>query len=73
MKKFAERLKYLRKEKKLSAKALGKIIKVSYNTIVNWENNIHDIKGEYLIRLAKFFDVTTDYLLGLEYKNLKRA
>lgn len=66
MKEFAERLKYLRAEKGLSAKALGKAIGVSDAAIINWENGVHDIKGEYLIRLAKFFDVTTDYLLGLE-------
>ena len=48
------------------AKALGKEIGVSDAAIINWENGVHDIKGEYLIRLAKFFDVTTDYLLGLE-------
>lgn len=66
MKVFGERLKQLRIESKLSAKQLAKIIQVSDAAIINWENNVNDIKGEYLIRLAKFFGVSTDYLLGLE-------
>ena len=44
MKEFPERLKYLRAEKGLSAKALGKEIGVSDAAIINWENGVHDIK-----------------------------
>ena len=64
--KFSERLKELRLEKGLSIMALGKVIEVSDATICRWENSTNDIKGKELIRLAKFFNVTTDYLLGLE-------
>ncbi len=66
MKVFGERLRALRLDNKLSAKELGKQIGVSDASIINWENNINDIKGEYLVRLAKFFSVSSDYLLGLE-------
>jgi len=66
MKPFSDRLKELRTEKKLSAKALGNKVGISDGTIIKWENDIHDIKGEYIIKLAKFFDVSADYLLGLE-------
>lgn len=63
---FAQRLRELRLEKKLSTMALGKEIGVSDMTICRWENNVNDVKGEELAKLAKFFDVSTDYLLGLE-------
>lgn len=63
---FAKKLKELRNEKGLSGKALGKAIGVSDAAIFRWENNQNDVKGEQLIKLARFFDVTTDYLLGLE-------
>ena len=63
---FAQRLKELRLEKKLSTMTLGKEIGVSDMTICRWENNVNDVKGEELAKLAKFFDVSTDYLLGLE-------
>lgn len=66
MKAFGEKLRQLRTESKLSAKQLAKIIQVSDAAIINCENNVNDIKGEYLIRLAKYFGVSTDYLLGLE-------
>lgn len=66
MKVFGDRLRQLRTEANLSAMQLAKEIQVSDASIINWENNIYDIKGEYLVRLAKFFSVSTDYLLGLE-------
>ena len=61
---FGQRLKELRFEKKLSTKALGKIIDVSDMTISRWENDKTDITSENLIKLARYFNVTTDYLLG---------
>ena len=63
---FGVRLRQLRIDAKLSASKLGKIIGVSDVAILNWENNINDIKGEYIVRLAKFFGISSDYLLGLE-------
>ncbi len=50
----------------MSTMALGKKIGVSDMTICRWENNVNDVKGEELAKLAKFFEVSTDYLLGLE-------
>lgn len=63
---FGKRLRELRESEGLSAKALGERINVSDVAIINWENNVHDIKGEYLVKLAEYFHVTTDYLLGLD-------
>lgn len=66
MKTFGERLRALRKDAQLSADKLGKEIGVSDVAIINWENNVNDIKGEYIVKLAKFFGVSADYLLGIE-------
>jgi len=63
---FKERLRELRTAKEMSVEKLAEIIGVSGASVSCWENGINDIKSEYLIRLAKFFGVTTDYLLGLE-------
>lgn len=65
MSEFSERLKELRAESGLSAMALGKSIGVSDMAILRWENGKSDITGEKLKKLAEFFNVTTDYLLGL--------
>ena len=46
--------------------ALAKELKVSTASIYRWENCQAEIKAGQLILLAKFFGVSTDYLLGLE-------
>lgn len=66
MKIFGERLKELRTDKNLSTKALSKQVNIGVASINRWENNKSDVKGEQLVTLAKFFGVSTDYLLGLE-------
>jgi len=64
MRKFGQRLSELRKEKELSKLALSKALKVSNSTIGRWERSEQDIASDYLIKLADFFDVTIDYLVG---------
>lgn len=66
MKIFSQRLKELRLEKGLSIQALAKQVNIGKSCICRWENNQADVKGSQLIALSKFFNVTTDYLLGLE-------
>ena len=63
---FATRLRELRTDKKLSMKNLAKQINTTDTAISNWENDINEPKISYLVSLAKFFNVSTDYLLGLE-------
>ncbi|MCL2062513.1 MAG: helix-turn-helix domain-containing protein [Firmicutes bacterium] len=66
MRKFCERLKELRSEKEISLNSLGKIINVSGVSISRWENGKADITSDYLVQLARYFGVSTDYLLGEE-------
>ena len=66
MEKFAQRLKELRIDKGLSIQALSKEVKIGVASICRWENQQADVKGTQLVILAKFFDVTIDYLMGLE-------
>ena len=65
MSKFVERLKDLRAEKELSQHQLAKAVGISQNAITCWETEKTEPKMNAIIILAKFFDVTTDYLLGL--------
>ncbi len=64
--KFPLILKYLREEKELSRETLAKEIGVHRRAISFWEDGINEPKASYIIKLAQFFGVTTDYLLGLE-------
>ncbi len=65
MKEFAERLKDLRLEKGLSQRQLGKLVNISHHAISQWENESRIPNAEMVVMLAKFFSVTTDYLLGV--------
>lgn len=65
MEKFAKRLKELREEKRLSLKDLAKAINVSDVAIGRWEKQTRIPNIESLILLAQYFNVTTDYMLGL--------
>ena len=62
---FKERLKELRLERKLSQADLAKELNVSQRSISSWETGFRQPDFETLKRIAKFFDVTADYLLGL--------
>lgn len=66
MSKFSERLKDLRLEKNLSQRALSKELGYSQPAIVRWENGSQIPNIDVAITIAKYFGVTTDYLLGLE-------
>lgn len=61
---FAERLKMLRKEKGLTQAELGKYFNLSKQTISSYENGGSSPDKDTLQRLADFFSVSVDYLLG---------
>lgn len=67
--KFKYRLRDLRREKNVGAPDLGKAIGVNKNTIYSWEHGVNFPNNETLIKLAEFFDVTTDFLLGKTDEN----
>ena len=63
---FCERLKELRTENKISQPELAKMVGVSKGMISFWENAINEPTISNLVKLCKIFDVSSDYLLGLE-------
>ena len=70
MTKFGEILMQLRQEKHLSQAELGHIIYVSGGTISNYEKGVHYPDVEKLVRLADYFNVSIDYLLGRSISKL---
>lgn len=64
--KLSTNLFFLRKEKGISQKALAKEIGVTQKAIDFWEKGINEPKATYITKLAIFFAVSADYLLGLE-------
>lgn len=60
------RLKILRKEKKLTQDELAREIGVSKITILRWENGERQIKPDKIQQLANYFEVSEAYLLGYD-------
>lgn len=71
---FGEFLAKLRKEKGYYQKELAAYLNVTVATISNYEKGVHAPDLDTLIKLADFYDVSTDYLLQrTRYKSSIRA
>ena len=60
------RIKELRAERKISQEKLAKEIGMSRSAVSMWEIDASEPDNEMLDKLANYFHVTTDYLLGRE-------
>ena len=59
------RIRDLREDRDLSQADIAKIIQTTQQQYSKIETGKADISGEKLIRLAEFYNVSTDYILGL--------
>lgn len=67
---FSDRIKQLREEKDMTSSELAALFKKSESAIRAWETNRTKPDADTLIKLAEYFECTTDYLLGIsEFKN----
>ncbi len=62
---FGEKIKKLRKEKKLTQKQLADLAGVAVSAISAYESGNRYPSYEVLINLSHIFRVSTDYLLGI--------
>lgn len=62
---FGSRLKELRTEKKTSQRQVASDIGISITTISQYESDSRFPKEEILRRLCKYYQISSDYLLGL--------
>ena len=67
---FGNRLKTLRKKNDELQSDLAEVLNVNTSMISLWENGKNYPEVKKLIELAEHYDVSTDYLLGLN-KNSK--
>ncbi len=65
MKAFSERLMELRKERGLSQATVAKDLGVSLGIVCYWETNKSDPTASNIAKVARYFNVSADYLLGL--------
>lgn len=60
----AQRIKDLRKRHRMSQTELSKFVNVSQATVTAWETGKAEPSSSALNKLADFFDVSADYILG---------
>jgi len=66
---FAKKLKYLREKKGLTQEELAQDLETTKSTLGHYEQDYQEPKIEMLEKIAAYFEVTTDYLLGREKEN----
>ncbi|WP_312097162.1 helix-turn-helix transcriptional regulator [Niallia sp.] len=70
---FPERLRYLRKSAKISQQTLGDAMNVTKVSISGYETGNRKPDTDTLQKLADYFEVSTDYLLGRSETKETRA
>ena len=71
---YFKRLRDIREDKELSQTEIAKILNMKQQQYARYEKGINEIPFSYVIELAKFYNVSIDYLAGLtnESKPYKR-
>ncbi len=59
-----EHIRSLREDRDLSQKEIAAILGMSQTGYSKYETGENDIPTQILIKLAEYYDTTTDYLLG---------
>ena len=62
---YWERIKGLREDKDLTQVDIAKYLNVAQNTYSQYENGKREVPITVLIKLCQYFDVSSDYILGL--------
>ena len=63
---IAERIRTLREKNDLTQSALAKKLNITRSSVNAWEMGISVPSTFYLVELASIFNVSTDFLLGIE-------
>ncbi|MCL2774108.1 MAG: helix-turn-helix transcriptional regulator [Oscillospiraceae bacterium] len=61
---FSQNLRKLRENKKISQKSAAASLGISQALLSHYEKGIRECKLDFLSKAAKFYNVTTDFLLG---------
>ena len=59
------RLKDLREDSDIPQRVIAEYLNIKQNTYSQYENEQRQIPLDLLIKLAKYFNVSTDYILGV--------
>lgn len=73
MNNFALTLKNLRVQRGMSQSDLARLLGVARTTVSSYENGSRNPDNETLIRIATCFQVSLDYLLGIDTSNIDNS
>ena len=59
------RIKELREDNDIKQKQVAELLGIQQNSYSQIENEKNTIQVDHLIKLAEFYNISTDYLLGL--------
>lgn len=65
---YYEKIRALREDNDLSQEELSKIFNISQQTLSQYETNRRSLPIEMLIKYVEFFNVSADYILGIDKK-----
>ena len=63
---LAERLALLRRERDMTQKEVGQELGISLNSYQRYETNEREPTAPVLVQMAKFYNVSLDYLVGMK-------
>ncbi|MBQ7766598.1 MAG: helix-turn-helix transcriptional regulator [Lachnospiraceae bacterium] len=62
----ADRIKALREQQNITQSALAKQLGITRSSVNAWELGISVPSTQYIVELAHIFNISTDYLLGVD-------
>ena len=70
---FSKNLRKLREEKQISQKSAASSLGISQALLSHYEKGIRECGLDFLSRVSKFYEVSTDFMLGIsETRQIKR-
>lgn len=66
---ISDKIKHLREQKGLTQSNLAKQLGITRSSVNAWEMGISVPSTQYIVELANMFDVSSDFLLGLDHSS----
>ncbi|MBQ7783015.1 MAG: helix-turn-helix transcriptional regulator, partial [Oscillospiraceae bacterium] len=67
---ISKRIKELRLSKGYNMRQMATALNLPYTTYVNYEKGAREPSSEQILLIAKYFDVTTDFIMGRTENNI---
>lgn len=70
---FGKNLKLLREQNGIDRKTMASIFNMPYNTLKNYENDEREPGHSFIIKVAKYFNVSADFLLDNHIGSIQKC